>query len=305
MTTSRNLHITCRYTGIQGTIDLPPVKGKSLEYTHPLAHMDSVQQVLAAGTNYVRRLDKPILAGMVITQLRHFGLFYAKNLHAAAINANLASGNKSSLLKLINVLDEYVKPMHLAKRTHNIPKINLDESIAVKDVAYTILGSITNLPAEANDLDSEEYILRKKLREQQTAEAYRKLEIRRAQRAELEKAKKAKSTKFELADMYGEGAQPSLVDKFLIGKTIDQVTPALEHLYDTALTQIKNSYAMEANKIALLKSLKATLFTMTPDRYRELRSKLSKYDSKYVKQLARVIELAATAINSQTVSVED
>lgn len=298
-----HLSITCRHTGIQGTIDLPAVKGKALEYTHPLSSIESVYQVLRT-EGYVRRLDKSILSGIIITQLKAYDLYHSAESHPTAINASLSISKKSELLKLITVLDDYVKPMHQAKRSINIPKVNLDNGVCIKAIGQIILSSITNIP-EGSELDTEEYILRKELREKQAAEAYRRLEISRQQRAEQAKDIAAKKKTFSLEDLEPKGAQPSIVSTFLKGKTLDTATPALTSLYKLALSQVKKSCILGNKQITILSSLTSIITTMDTSKRATIIEKLGKYDSKYIKDVQRILKLCDELCSLQSVSVED
>ncbi len=300
------LNITCRHTGIQGFIDLPSLPKKALEYNHPLSNADSVYQVLDAGPAYIRRLEPTLLAGMAITLLRTYGLAFHKEVHPTAINKTLTSNHKSksALLKLVNVLAEYIRPLHEADQTIHIPKINLDEATDAKAIAITLQSAVFTVDDPVM-LDTEEYKLRKELRLKAATEAYRKLEVRRQVKQEEAKKAVAKTKVFELDALVKDGPELSTVEVFLQGKGLDCVEKPLTDLYLKAVKAMKDSHILKPNQVTLLKALSSTLFTMTPEKRSELLGKLAKYEGKYGEALCEVIRLGGVVVSSQSLGIAE
>src|SRR5690554_4421954 len=91
---TESLTIVCRYTGIQAKIDLPKVGNLTLEYTHPLSHIDSALEA-SNRQDFMRRLDAPVLAAILMTMLRHAKVLSPSKDHAAAVNLNISKAKRS------------------------------------------------------------------------------------------------------------------------------------------------------------------------------------------------------------------
>lgn len=310
-----SLHITCRYTGIQGQLDLPAVKGKTLEYTHPLANVDSCSQLFAAGSNYYRRLPSPILAGMIITTLKHYKLSRTKN-HPAAINAMLCKAKRSSLLKLLDTLFTFVAPMVAIKQA-SIPCISLDDlpetetqcTAFVKQVAVDLLQNVTNISVstkeERDTLTSDEYSLRLALQKIEADRLHKRAAIREEQKEAAKSATKAKATKFTLSDLEATADGESVVTAFIANHPADTNQEVLLRLYKLALKALSDSYAINAPQQKVLRSLASTLFTMEDGRRGQVLEKLKAINSKYSASLQTVIKLCASSSESTAISIED
>lgn len=96
------LHITCRFTGIEGHIDLPFVPSKTLEYTHPLASYKTVDDLLSADILYIDRCDRPVIVGCILTILSHYNLLQKDGMPAAlAVNRALSLASRKTLHRLL------------------------------------------------------------------------------------------------------------------------------------------------------------------------------------------------------------
>jgi len=155
------LSISCRYTGIVGSIDLPVVEGRNacLHYTHPLSHIDSVIEVVDEGLKYMRRLEPTVLAGMYITILRYVGALRTKE-DAAYINNELSKAGKGALLHCTKALSSYVVPLAKVNKKIGMAKIGFSVPFKSAHDARLWLGSATEtLLQECLEVDSlEKYI---------------------------------------------------------------------------------------------------------------------------------------------------
>lgn len=140
------LPIVCRYTGIQATIDMPSLGNKCLEFTHPLSHIDSVVDVITT-RDYPRKLDKTVLAGCLITILRHTKLLESKN-HPAAINVELSKAKKSYLLKACELGIEYLTGL---RTTKFLPKVSIEYYESEADACLAISAFMGTLISELLD----------------------------------------------------------------------------------------------------------------------------------------------------------
>lgn len=144
---TETLTIVCRYTGIQAQITLPKVGRLTLEYTHPLSHIDSALEA-SNRQDFLRRLDTPVLAGIVITLLRHSKLLAQSKDHAGAVNAQLSKASKGHLIKSIELLRRHF--VHLPK-TNFLPKIVFDYYESQSEANKALEAAIGTLTEELLD----------------------------------------------------------------------------------------------------------------------------------------------------------
>lgn len=147
---SETLTIVCRYTGIQAKIDLPKIGHLTLEYTHPLSHIDSALEA-SNRQDFMRRLDAPVLAGILITLLRHTKLLAASKDHAGAINAQLSKASKAHLIKSIEVIRRNILTLD---KTYFLPKITFDYYESTNEANRALEAAIGTLVSEVLSDDS-------------------------------------------------------------------------------------------------------------------------------------------------------
>lgn len=139
------LTIVCRYTGIQATINLPKVGNLTLEYTHPLSHIDSALEA-SGRQDFMRRLDAPVLAGILITLLRHTKLLANSKDHAGAVNAQLSKAGRGHLIKSIEVVRRTLLTL---PKTHFLPKIKFDYYESQQEANRALEAAIGTLASQA------------------------------------------------------------------------------------------------------------------------------------------------------------
>lgn len=144
---TETLTIVCRYTGIQAQITLPKVGRLTLEYTHPLSHIDSALEA-SNRQDFMRRLDQPVLAGILITMLRHTKLLAKPKDHPAAINSQLSKASKSHLIKSIEIMRRHF--VHLPN-TKFLPKVVFDYYDSQEEANRALEAVIGTLTAELLD----------------------------------------------------------------------------------------------------------------------------------------------------------
>lgn len=147
---NETLTIVCRYTGIQARIELPRIGRLTLEYTHPLSHIDSALEA-SNRQDFLRRLDASVLAGIIITLLRHSKLLANSKDHAGAINAQLSKASRGHLIKSIELLRRHF--VHLPK-TGFLPKVKFDYYESQSEANRALEAVIGTLTAELLDQDS-------------------------------------------------------------------------------------------------------------------------------------------------------
>lgn len=317
---TKQLHITCRYTGLQATIDMPAIPGKTLEYTHPLSHIESVEQVLAESRAYIRRLDKPILAALAITTLKHYQLYTPTGdaVHPAAINANMCLCDKSVLLKLIDVIREYVIPTIDRIKAKNVPTVALysipansrEANLWTKKLAVSLLEDMCGMTSQRGDDEKLEDTVETKAGEvlkisedptiasvkeennkRRIAEIYRQVETRRQVRAELlEKAKKAK-TVFTLADLDNTQDGTSTVAEFFKANDQSIYADPINNLYKLLLKNLADSNIIQTKQKQVLSAIGTGLFTLEQATRDQVAGKLNAMGSKYATGLAHLIQL--------------
>jgi hypothetical protein len=75
----------CPSTGILAHISLPAIKEVVFTYSHPLASLDNCLKLIHVGQRQLAAMDTSILAGMILTCYRHYGLL---ELRGTALEAN-------------------------------------------------------------------------------------------------------------------------------------------------------------------------------------------------------------------------
>lgn len=299
------LDIVCRYTGIRGTVDMPSVPRKALEYTHPLANIDSVNQVFDEGRGYVKRLDNTILAGMCITVMRHYKAFIpsAHGTHPAAINKLLSSCKRSTLLKLVDVLREYVIPALSVGKAKNFASVTLETIPAegtdlwVKGITTALLhdvcGISTNEGDAFNSIDPDQAgdSVKAELRHKLYVETMKKVEQRRAAREATKREAQKKKTVFTLSDLDETETGTSVVEEFMRENSQSVHEIPVNALYTSLVKDLQKSHVINRAQAATLNNLGTALFTMEEARRNEVVSKLQLKDSKYYKGLATLIKI--------------
>ena len=144
---NKQLPIVCRYTGIKGNIDLPSMGNKCLEYSHPLAHIDTVVDVITT-RDYTRKLDNTVLAGCLLTILRHTKLLADSKNHPASMNAELSKAKKSYLLKACQLGVEYLANL---RSTKFLPKVAITYYETEADACLAISAFMSTLLSELLD----------------------------------------------------------------------------------------------------------------------------------------------------------
>lgn len=303
---NKPLDIVCRYTGIRGTVDMPSVPRKALEYTHPLANIDSVNQVFDEGRGYVKRLDNTILAGMCITVMRYHKAFIpsAHGTHPAAINKLLSSCKRSTLLKLVDVLREYVVPALSVGKAKNFASVALETipvdgtDLWVKRMTTSLLhdvcGISTNEGAAFNSIDPDKAgdSIKAELRHKLYIETMKKVEQRReAREATKREAQKRKKTVFTLSDLDETETGVSVVEEFMRENAYSVHEIPVSALYTSLVKDLQKSHAINRAQAATLNTLGSALFTMEKVKRGVVVGKLQSKDSKYYKALATLIEI--------------
>lgn len=318
MTNLDTLHITCRVTGLQGRLDMPAIPRKTLEYTHPLAHIESAEQVLDEDLSYLRRLDKPILAAIAITFLRHHKLYTPSgSVHPATINLSLSQAKASVLLKLLHTLKDYVRPAIRTIKAKNIAHVSLDQAPAahnkddcnkwVRNLTTTLLrdvcGQTPNDTADYLEEAGEIAEAKARLKAKRTAEINKQIETRRSVRAELLAAKASKNITFSLEDLEETNSE-STVSLYMKGKSVEVISAPLTTLYRSLLLSMKKSNALTHTQHLTLNALGGTLFTLEADKREDLVRRLDKYESKYARGIQQVLSLCGEHIKGFAVSMD-
>ena len=147
---SESMVIVCRYTGIQAKIDLPKVGNLTLEYTHPLSHIDSALDA-SYRQDFLRQLDSPVLAGILITMLRHTKLLAQSKDHASAINAQLSKASRGHLIKSIELVRRHFVGL---PKTSFLPKVVFDYYETQAEANRALESTIGTLVGELLDKNS-------------------------------------------------------------------------------------------------------------------------------------------------------
>lgn len=141
---SESMVIVCRYTGIQAKIDLPKIGNLTLEYTHPLSHIGSALEA-SDRQDFMRRLDAPVLAGILITLLRHARLLASSKDHAGAVNAQLSKASKAYLIKSIEIVRRNLTHV---ERANFLPKVVFDYYESQAEANRALEAAIGSLMGE-------------------------------------------------------------------------------------------------------------------------------------------------------------
>ena len=149
---THTMTIVCRYTGIQADITLPTIGRLTLEYTHPLSHIDSALEA-SNRQDFMRKLDAPVLAGILLTLLRHSKLLAQSKDHAGSLNAQLSKASRGHLIKAIELARRVIVPL---PKTHFLPKVTFDHYGSQSEANRAIQSTIGTLVAEVMDDDSAE-----------------------------------------------------------------------------------------------------------------------------------------------------
>ena len=139
------LTIVCRLTGIQARIELPRVGNLTLEYTHPLSDIGSALDA-SDRQDFLRRLDAPVLAGILMTMLRYKKVLVVNKDHAAATNHNISKASRGHLVKAIELVRRHIVPLD---KTHFLPKIVFDFYETSPEATKAIESTIGTLISQA------------------------------------------------------------------------------------------------------------------------------------------------------------
>jgi hypothetical protein len=123
---------------------MPTIEGRNavLHYTHPLSHIDSVQEVVEEGMRYMRGLSPTVLAGMYISILRYVGALKTKE-DAAFINSQLCKAGKGTLLHATKALSSYTVPLATVNKKLGMIKVAFDGPFETKHDANMWIASVT------------------------------------------------------------------------------------------------------------------------------------------------------------------
>lgn len=199
-----SLTIVCRYTGIKAQIDLPKIGNLTLEYTHPLANVNTALDACQT-RQFMKRLDESVLAGILITLLRNKKLLGPHKDHAAAINAQLSKASKAYLLKAVEVVRFHIMPL---ESTGFLPKVKFDyyeskheASQALKSAIGTIVKELysgEDIEAEVNRYFGTDSVY-------VTFQGFKKEEV--LEKARFANAVKAAAEERRREDLYAEAAR--------------------------------------------------------------------------------------------------
>jgi hypothetical protein len=151
--TTELMTIVCRCTGIKARIELPRIGNLTLEYTHPLSDINSALEA-SNRQDFLRRLDASVLAGILMTMLKHSKVLAVSKDHAAATNQNIAKASRGHLVKAIEVVRRHIVPL---TKTHFLPKVTFDfyetQAEATKGIESTIGTLVSQALHDASLVD--------------------------------------------------------------------------------------------------------------------------------------------------------
>ena len=283
------LTIVCRYTGIQAQITLPKVGRLTLEYTHPLSHIDSALEA-SNRQDFMRRLDAPVLAGILITLLRSSKLLADSKDHAGAINAQLSKANKSHLIKSIELVRRHFIGL---TKTHFLPKIKFDYYESNTEANRALEAAIGTLTAELlNDADLVDQV-RNYFRahaKATTFDGYSR-EIAFAKAAEAAEVKRqARQAEYDrLADeALRKAAQTRKAKEGMLTKR--------ERAQKLKLIVQSNDHKLAATRISVLRKAAKQADLLPESQLTKLQARLDELLEEYNDEPTRLLLLAAKAI---------